>query len=63
MNDDPHAAATARIDRALDRIERAVQVQVDSTRALSSRHTALRARIGDAIGALDAVIAREADAD
>ncbi|KQM66773.1 MULTISPECIES: hypothetical protein [unclassified Sphingomonas] len=63
MSDDPHAAAIARIDRALERIERAARIRSDATRALASRHAALRTRIGDAIGALDAVIAREADAD
>ena len=63
MNDDPHGAAVARIERALERIERAAQDRTQATRALSSRHAALRSRIGDAIGALDAVIAREADAD
>ncbi|KQM27059.1 MULTISPECIES: hypothetical protein [unclassified Sphingomonas] len=63
MSDTPHAATIARIERALERIERAAQAQGETTRALSSRHAALRTRIGDAIGALDAVIAREADAD
>jgi len=63
MSDDPHAATIARIDQALARIERAAQVGTQTTRALASRHAALRTRIGDAIGALDAVIAREADAD
>ncbi|MEH3039563.1 MAG: hypothetical protein PGN21_05800 [Sphingomonas paucimobilis] len=63
MSDTPHAAAIARIDRALERIERAATAQRETTRALASRHGALRSRIGDAIGALDAVIAREADAD
>ena len=63
MSDTPHAATIARIDRALERIERASREQAQATRALSSRHAALRTRIGDAINALDAVIAREADAD
>ncbi|MFD1036273.1 hypothetical protein ACFQ15_16680 [Sphingomonas hankookensis] len=63
MNDDPHAAAVARIEQALSRIERAAQVKVDANQAIATRHAALKARIGDAIGALDAVIAREADAD
>ena len=63
MSDTPQAATIARIDRALERIERAAQTQVKANRTLESRHAALRTRIGDAIGALDAVIAREADAD
>ncbi|WP_294323086.1 hypothetical protein [uncultured Sphingomonas sp.] len=63
MSDDPRAATIDRIEQALARIERAAQVNTQTTRALASRHAALRARIGDAIGALDAVIAREADAD
>ncbi len=63
MNDDPHGAAVARIERALSRIERAADGRTRATRTLASRHAALRTRIGDAIGALDAVIAREADAD
>lgn len=63
MSDTPHAATIARIDRALERIERAAQARTDATRAMASRHAALRSRIGDAIGALDAVIARESDAD
>lgn len=63
MTDDPHGAAVARIEQALSRIERAAAGRAQTTRALASRHAALRTRIGDAIGALDAVIAREADAD
>jgi|GEM_PF-1759298 len=63
MSDTPHAAAVARIDRALERIERAAEARTRTTREWASRHAALRARIGDAVGALDAVIAREADAD
>lgn len=63
MTDDPHGAAVARIEQALSRIERATEGRIQANRALASRHSALRTRIGDAIGALDAVIAREADAD
>ena len=63
MSDDPHAAAIARIEQALARIERAAEIRATANHALASRHAALRTRIGDAIGALDAVIAREADAD
>jgi hypothetical protein len=63
MNDAPHADAIARIERALVRIERAAQSRAFENHTLAARHAALRSRIGDAIGALDSVIAREADAD
>lgn len=63
MSDNPHAAAVARIEQALSRIEHAARTKVEANRAIATRHAALRTRIGDAIGALDAVIAREADAD
>ncbi|KQM41444.1 hypothetical protein [Sphingomonas sp. Leaf10] len=63
MNDDPHADAIARIDRALVRIERAAQSQAFENHTLAARHAALRTRIGDAIGALDSVIARETETD
>ena len=51
MSDTPHAATIARIDRALERIERAAKLQAEANRTLESRHAALRTRIGDAIGA------------
>ncbi|WP_294327039.1 hypothetical protein [uncultured Sphingomonas sp.] len=63
MNDTPHGSAVVRIERALARIERAAEVGTHANRSLALRHAALRNRIGDAIGALDAVIAHEADAD
>lgn len=63
MSDDPLAAAVLRIEQALSLIEHAAQARVAANRAMTTRHAALRSRIGDAIGALDAVIAREADAD
>lgn len=63
MNDDPHLAVVERIEAALDRIERAAARHASESRTLSDRHAALRSRVGDAIGALDSMIAREADAD
>ncbi|PXA94945.1 hypothetical protein DMC47_20115 [Nostoc sp. 3335mG] len=63
MNDDPHAAVVARIEQALSRIETAAGSQANERRTLARRHAALRSRIGDAIGAIDSVIAREAEAE
>lgn len=63
MNDEAHQAAIARIEQALVRIERASQSRAFETHALAGRHAALRSRVGDAIGALDSVIAREAEAE
>lgn len=63
MNDHAHDAAIARIEQALVRIERASESQAVRNRTLATRHAALRSRIGDAIGAIDSVIARETEAD
>ncbi|KQM18611.1 hypothetical protein ASE73_07165 [Sphingomonas sp. Leaf24] len=63
MNDDAQDAAIARIEQALVRIERASESQAVRNRTLATRHTALRSRIGDAIGAIDSVIARETETD
>ena len=52
------ASPTDRIDAALARIERAVQARDRSTSELRQRHDALRARVGEAIAALDALGAR-----
>lgn len=52
------ASPTDRIDAALARIERAVQTRDRSTTDLKQRHDALRARVGEAIAALDALGAR-----
>ncbi len=49
---------TDRIDAALARIERAVQTRDRSTSELKQRHDALRARVGEAIAALDALGAK-----
>lgn len=48
-----------RIDRALARIERAVEQNKQSGDALARRHAALKARMAEALTALDEVIARE----
>ncbi|HEX7657265.1 MAG TPA: hypothetical protein VF409_01495 [Sphingomonas sp.] len=48
-----------RIDRALERIERAVEQNKQSGDALARRHAALKARMAEALTALDEVIARE----
>jgi hypothetical protein len=63
MNEDAHAAAIERIDLALARIERAAQARAFEHHAIGHRHDALKARLHDAIVALDAVIAREEGRD
>ncbi len=50
-----------RIDRALARIETATRAQAEAHAALGVRHAALRTRIGDAVAALDSLIAEPAD--
>ncbi|MBX9859964.1 MAG: hypothetical protein K2Y20_10295 [Sphingomonas sp.] len=50
-------SAAARIDRALTRIDTAVAVRTGAHQALARRHTALRARMGEAIEALDKLLA------
>ncbi|RIA46631.1 hypothetical protein DFR49_1177 [Hephaestia caeni] len=57
MADQP--AAIDRIDRAIARIERAVTTRTRQNDTLAKRHAALRARIAEAVQALDDVIARE----
>jgi hypothetical protein len=47
-----------RIDKALTRIERAVDRNKHTSDALHRRHTALKARMAEAVTALDEVIAR-----
>lgn len=53
---DPSAAD--RIERAIARIERAVAVRAADSEALAKRHAALKARMAEAVSALDEVIAR-----
>ena len=58
MDDTQHAPALARIEAALARIERATADRDRSVELLRDRHAALRARMADAVAALDAAIAR-----
>jgi hypothetical protein len=48
-----------RIEKALARIETAAAARAYATARLSRRHAKLRARIEEAVGSLDALIARE----
>ena len=60
MADTPAPAALDRIERALARIETAATARDVARAALLQRHETLRTRMGEAIAALDAVIARDA---
>ena len=51
-----------RIDRALARIEAAAAARTANGTALMQRHETLRTRMAEAVAALDAVIARGAEA-
>ena len=57
MADDAPDPAT-RIDAAITRIEAAVAVQAASAEAMARRHAALKARMVEAVTALDEVIVR-----
>jgi hypothetical protein len=68
MSDETLASATARIERALERLERALNDRAErgsgmatAYAALEERHSIIRARVQDAIERLDALI--EADGD
>lgn len=50
-------SAAARIDRALTRIDTAVAARASAHDTLARRHAALRARMGEAIAALDKLLA------
>lgn len=50
-------SAAERIDRALTRIDTAVAARTNAHQALARRHAALRARMGEAIEALDKLLA------
>ena len=52
------AAPLTRINAALDRIEAAVRARDAAAAAEAKRHQALRARVTEAVAALDDVIAR-----
>ncbi|WP_375392692.1 hypothetical protein [uncultured Sphingomonas sp.] len=47
-----------RIDTALARIEAAITARADEAEAIARRHAALKARMAEAVAALDDVIAR-----
>jgi hypothetical protein len=51
--------ATDRIDAAIARIEAAIGSRAAAAEKLSRRHAALKARMAEAVDALDEVIARE----
>ena len=53
-----HATPLARINTALDRIDAAVRAHTAAAAAGAKRHEALRARVAEAVAALDDVIAR-----
>ncbi len=63
MTADPHTTAIERIERALGRIERAGQARAFATDSLERRHDLLKARMADAIVAIDALIAKEEGSD
>ena len=52
------SSATDRIGDALERIEAAIDARDRAGSALSRRHDALKARMAEAVAALDDVIAR-----
>ena len=53
---DQNLSAAERIDRALARIDTAVAQRTAAHRTLARRHAALRARMGEAIEALDKLL-------
>ena len=64
MADAPPNAPSARIEKALARIEAAATARAYTIERLTHRHAALREKIEDAVASLDALIAREkAEAD
>jgi hypothetical protein len=62
MDDARALTSIARIDTALARIEAAARARTAEVDSLGRRHAALRARMEEAVAALDAVIAGEDDA-
>ncbi len=57
---DETASAADRVDAAIARIEAAIAARAESRDALARRHAALKARMAEAVSALDDVIARRA---
>lgn len=62
MNDQASENASARIERALARIEAAARAATELRRDLERRHDALRREVGAALASLDSLIAAEEDA-
>jgi hypothetical protein len=58
MNTHP-TSAVDRIDAAIARIEAQIAHRAEAGEALARRHAALKARMAEAVAALDDVIARE----
>ena len=57
---DTHSpTAVGRIDAAIARIEASIAGRAEAADALGRRHAALKARMAEAVAALDDVIARE----
>jgi hypothetical protein len=59
---DRHGTEIDRVERALARIEHAVAANRQANQALARRHATLKARMAEALTALDEVIAREGGA-
>jgi hypothetical protein len=59
MDDTDRHPAIDRIERAVERIEQASMARVRAGDSLARRHAALRARMAEAVKALDELIARE----
>jgi hypothetical protein len=57
--DTPTPSAVDRIDVAIARIEAQIAARSEAADALANRHAALKARMAEAVAALDDVIARE----
>jgi prefoldin subunit 5 len=55
-------SAVARIDAAIARITSAIDTRAQAADALAQRHAALKARMAEAVEALDDVIARSSGA-
>jgi hypothetical protein len=61
MADETPTDALDRIDRAIARIETAMAGRARATETMARRHAALRARMEEAIAALDQIIAQEGE--
>ena len=61
MSDQAPENASARIERALSRIDEAAKRSVADRAALDRRHTALRSEVTTALAALDSLIASDGE--